>query len=305
VAILDDAAAVTEYNEPGLGQRLWVFGLRSDGALRYRRHIRSSNYWYPWASMPGDPGYCSSHPATLSYGTAHLWVFCRATDTHIHARRFNGTSWENWIDLWGVAASGPAAAEYGSQLHVFILGTNMHIYKKICNAATTNCSIASNWTDWLDEGSPPGGCTSSPAADWLVHFYVFCRGPEASSYPKAPVWYKKWNGSAWEPWTTIPNGSAVSGPAATDFYFNGWKIYAHANTEGGHVWEVNRSSDSQPWSIWYQPWTDGFCTSTPGTSNLPPPTDYLFVICRGGGGNFYSRRWNTSYWEDWYNLGFP
>lgn len=304
VAVLDDAAAVTEYHEGGGVYGLRVWALNGDGRVRYRTYTRSTNSWWGWFVMSTDDGLCSSHPASMSYGANELWVLCRGGDAAIWARRWNGSAWGGWFSLGGVAASGPAATAYGSQLTAFTLGTNMHVFKRLCDVSTSSCSLASNWTAWTDEGSPAGGCTSSPAAGWRppAELYVFCRTALASSYPKAPVSYRKWNAGNPEAWTTVPGGDIVSGPAASDFYDGAWKVVLLANTEGGHVWANQRSSS---WGGWYQPWLDGYCTSTPGTSNLPPTPEYFFVVCRGGGGNFYSRRWNGSSWLGWVNLGFP
>jgi len=309
VIILDDAPAATDYNEPGLGWRLWVFALNGNGAVRWNKHVRSSNLWYGWNIPANGDGVCTSPPAAMAYSTNHLWLSCRNTGGGISAKRYNGSSWESWIDLGGVGITGPAVTEYGSSLRAFVVGLDNSVWQRSCPAASSNCSLASNWTAWQHIGpsgqaAPPGGCTSSPAADWRINLYVFCRGIGSASSPLAPIWYTQFNGSTWSSWAVVPNGGLVSAPAATDFYLGGWRIYVHSNTEPGFVWQAFRTSDSGAWSPWYRPFLDGYCTSSPANSNLPPADDYLFVLCRSGSVVF-SRRWNTSIWENWQNLGAP
>jgi hypothetical protein len=306
VMVMDDMPAATEYNEPALGQRLRVFAINGSGEVRWNRHTRSSNSWSGWTTLPPPAGTCTSAPAALSYGTTHLWVFCQSTDRGVWARRYNGSSWEAWIPLGGFGTSGPAATEYGSQLKMYVRRENLNIWERTC-PTSSNCSLATSWSGWVLVGGPPGGCTSSPAADWrTTDLYVFCRGVGAAGNPHAEIWYTQTNnGTSWAPWTSIGGGLA-SGPAATDINIGGYRVYAESTVSSGHTWQNYRASSSGPWSGWHQPFTDiqSQCFSTPGVSNLPPAPEYFYFLCRGSDHALWSRRWNPNpppngLWEAW------
>ena len=316
VLLLDDAPGVTEYNGG-----LYVFAVNKPGQLgtvggvvSYKIFNRTTQTWGAWYT-PLDYLHwiqCTSAPAAMGPASNQLWVMCRGTTGSIMALRWNGNAWTtNWLDLGGVSVSAPAVTEYGSQLMTYHVGTDGNIWKKVCSTST-DCSNPANWIGWTTAGppgaaQPPGGCTSSPAADWIgyLDLEVFCRGAGTQNgYPKAPIWYSKWNGNVWLPWAAVPGGDVMSGAAATDFFDGAWHFHLHALTETGPVW-ANQKVYAGNWGGWYQPWLDGYCTSTPGNSNLPPANDWLFVVCRAGGGNFQERHWTTVGWVNWFNLGLP
>src|SRR5574341_429923 len=210
VMLLDDSPALTEYYYSG---NVWgghLFAVNGAGVVKYRTYTRITDSWAGWFSLPTPQGECSSAPSAMSQGASQLWIMCRNTNGGISARRWDGTSWGSWLDFGGVSISAPATAEFGTSLEVYLVGTGGDIQKRTCSIAQSSCSSVGNWTAWqplVQPGAgPPGGCTSSPAADLRVsELYVFCRGAVASANPKAPAYYNRYTSSTgWSGWTTVP-----------------------------------------------------------------------------------------------------
>ena len=68
------------------------------------------------------------NPAAASRGPGDMWLFARAGDGATLERHWTGSAWSDWSSLGGVSTSGPAAAAYNGQVHVFIRGTDGAVY---------------------------------------------------------------------------------------------------------------------------------------------------------------------------------
>ncbi|MBO1912168.1 hypothetical protein J4G37_46155, partial [Microvirga sp. 3-52] len=59
--------------------------------------------------------------------------FVRGTNQRLYQRTWNGSRWENWVDLGGSLTSAPAAVSWGpNRIDVFARGENqnlIHLYR--------------------------------------------------------------------------------------------------------------------------------------------------------------------------------
>ncbi len=178
------------------------------------------------------------------------------------------------------------------------------------------------WSGWSSKGSPAGGCTSAPGADWrsTTELFIFCRGSAGNT--NAAVWYRQWNGSTnlWSAWTILDSGAAVSvtAPGATDYFQPGdtWhlNVYAKQGTASSPTVKQNYKSTGG-FLGWNLPvgGLGGTCASAPNASDLPITPFYLYVFCRwdpgpnspssAWDGGIYYRRWDNTNWGVWTSLG--
>lgn len=297
VTVLDDAPGATSFYAAGEGHRLHVYAVGRDGTLYQNVWVPSGQYWGGWFPFAGSS--CTSAPSAAGAWSNHLWVFCRGQNGAIYGNRWDGSAWLGWLSLGSTVQSGPGATNYclpsgQCQLAVYALGWDGNIYENFCRLSE-GC-IWQGWNMLPNGGSPPGGCTAAPAASWRNAYerYVFCRGANAA------IWYKKWNGSAWEPWQSR-GGELDSGPGATDYYLSGegWRVYHLSNIELGNIYVEWKASG---WSGWQ--WFGGVCQSSPGASDVLNRV-YLFFLCRGPDDSVWYSRWSGSAWDPSQSIGRP
>ncbi len=299
ITLLDDSQALTENIYPG-GGPYQINGFALD---------RSGNVWTNWfvvgASWGGWNvnlgGGCSSAPGASGDPNSNIWLFCRKLDSsgYVQASRWNGSSWGGWFDLdhGGFIESAPAATEYFInshwQINVYGLGWDGNIFEISYNETT------GTWSSWHSLGSPGGGCTSGPGADWRVtnDLDVFCRGADGAE------WYTWFNGTAWQPWTSL-GGLVYSAAGVTDEDTSrGWhlKIFVDGQLPG-NIFQNDRQPD-QSWSG-FNMYFGGVCESAADATDFDATAD-IWMGCRGSDDNLWFEHFDGTNWSGWISQGRP
>ena len=186
----------------------------------------------------------------------------------------------NWSRIGGVAASGPAAASWGSnRLDVFIRGTDDALWHRWWDGAL--------WSAWESLG---GILTADPAAasQGVNSLDVFVRGTDNA------IWHRAWNGSTWSWWDSL-GGIATSRPAAASSAPGRLDLVVEGTDDG--LW--HRGWNGSTWSWWDS--AGGIATSEPAlTASGPERVD---VVVRGTDNGLWRRSWNGSTWSAWDSAG--
>jgi hypothetical protein len=169
-------------------------------------------------------------------GNLHLFGLNAAGQTWTRAWSAASASWGTWFGFGGVLSGGPAAASYGGSLYMFgINPAGMTWYRAL---------TAGTWGPWTTHGgvladapdaaATAGGLvfagvnlTGDPWAQtftgswsgWQALGGKLAVGPELvaagtdvytfGTSAAGTAWYRKWNGTAWGPWTSLDGDMAM------------------------------------------------------------------------------------------------
>jgi hypothetical protein len=135
--VTSDPAAVVDAN--GITQ---VFAIGTDRSL-WNTGIASSGVIYPWSwlggSLKGDP--------TVISRSGLLYVFSRAADDSLAYNYESGPStWNGWQDAGGqLVSDASAAVNSDGRVEVFVVGTDLAVWRNAQVTADNNNFYSSNW----------------------------------------------------------------------------------------------------------------------------------------------------------------
>jgi hypothetical protein len=155
----------------------------------------------------------------------------------------------------GQTLQAPAIAQYGTEFHVVVLGTDSQIYQ-IWYDSTTHA-----WSGWqklpTPSAGPAGGFTSAPAvATYGKQFHVFVRG--SSSNHLWHAWYDPssgWHG--WEDITPVGAVGSASAPTVTAYTGSGDRNELHvfylSNDSSRNIMDEVYNAQGGPANAWGGP----------------------------------------------------
>lgn len=201
----------------GFNGKLYIFARNADNSLKYR--TADGRIYSGWTPLDG---FSLNYPAaaTATDGS-FLALFHRGIDNALYvSRTFNGTSYEPWSYVGGVALSAaPSAVGFNGRIHVFVRDIYNVLY-------TRSSSDAVTWSNWVSLG---GQLSAAPVAtvmrraDGHSQIVVIVRNAADSKlYQRTST-----DGSSFTPWfrrseTTLainPNDQADF-PIVADLGFN-------------------------------------------------------------------------------------
>jgi hypothetical protein len=221
------------------------------------------------------------NPAAASRGPGDIVVLARGNDGAIYERHLVGGAWTPWASIGGATASGPAAAAYGSAIHVFVIGTDFAVHENVLRDGA--------WTGWRSLG---GGALSAPAAiarrgTNLLDLTI--RGTDNSIYHRAFQ-----PGAGWSPWASI-GGNLTSAPALVSQDPGVLNVFARG-TDGALK---QRSWTGAAWTDWLD--LGGGLTGAPAV--VSRRQHQLDLFARGVNRSLYQRSWTLAgSWIDWLHL---
>lgn len=210
----------------GTGDR--IYGNRRDGST-----------WTGWAEVPGN-GRTLGAPSAVRLPDGGLYLFVRGTDNYVYGnRRTSSQQWGGWhrigvdsqIFYSGQTYSAPSAVvKDGSQVEVFIRGTNDRVYSIVNNLA------GDLWLYWSE--LPGNGMTlAGPAAARTPdtgsgNTYLFVEGLDDQIYYTYRPHLGSWTGA----WYLLPGGgSTYWGPAAVSDANGNLEIFVKGLD--GYIWQ--------------------------------------------------------------------
>jgi hypothetical protein len=218
------------------------------------------------------------NPAAASRGLGDIWLFARAGDGATLERHWTGTAWSDWTSLGGVSTSGPAAAAYNGQIHVFIRGTDGAVY-------TNYLSSGGSWSGWASLG---GYATSAPAVALrrgpLNYLDLAIRGNDNTIYFRSYV-----PAAGWSPWSSL-GGNLTSAPALAsqaDGIVNVW-------ARGTDSAVYQKSWNGSAWTEWGS--LAGGIYGAPAAISRAP--GYVNLYVRGSGNQSFADSWSGN-WSGW------
>jgi hypothetical protein len=244
---------------------------------------------------PDAPGDATASSEVQAQAGTELYSFTRQGDQSVRYRKYlGGNAWTDWINLGGVATFGPVPVVHGSDVYVFVVGTDNGLWyqKRVSGDGTS----ASHWSGWIGLG---GQLTSYVApVSAAAGLFLFARGTDNG------LWYKRLNGSGtspgdWSPWLTL-GGAMASFPTAGSG--PGGLFVFTAGTDNNGLWFNKLVSGNglleSNWSGW---------SSLGGQLTSPPwPVSSgagQFVFVRGTDNSMWYRKFLGPSWSAWYTLG--
>ena len=224
------------------GQSLWF------GSVNITDHSFSG-----WAGLTGAS---PSAPTLVCYGLK-LVLVVRGLTNIIYFRSYDCVSetWTDWTPVPdGATCDSPAAAVFGSGLHLVVRGfsttdvwSNNSLWHGVMNMTDNSFS---GWTGL------PGATPSAPrlaASGTLGKLCLNVRGMSDE------IWINTWNGASWEGWTALPSGATCDSSAVT--VVNGELHIVVRSYTGDALWHYYVNLSTEAHSGWMA--MDGFTPSAP------------------------------------------
>jgi len=221
------------------------------------------------AAAPARADVYDDNPAAASRGPGDMVVLARGADGAIYERHLAAGSWTPWASIGGQSSSGPAAAAYGSAIHVFIVGTDLAVWQNVLRDGA--------WTGWTSLG---GSASSAPAAIARRGTNILdltIRGTDNAIHHRAFQ-----PGAGWSPWGSL--GGVLTSGAALNSQDPGVRNVFSRATDGQLV---QRSWTGSVWTDWIG--LGGGLTGAPSVVSRRQNQLDLFV--RGGDRTVFQRWW--------------
>jgi hypothetical protein len=218
------------------------------------------------------------NPAAASRANNDVHLLARGPDGTMLWRHFDGTAWSDWASLGGSAASGPAAAPYGSAINAFMTATDGAVYQ--------DTYVDGSWHGWVSLG---GGASSAPAAEWrkgpLNYFDVAIKGLDNA------IWFETYvPGHGWSGWSSL-GGNLTSAPALVSQADGIVNVFAR----GADCTLYQRYWDGSKWSDWLS--LGGCLVGAPTVVSRAP--NVIDVYARGVDNATWQRHWDINGWAAW------
>lgn len=200
-----------------------------------------------WTALSGAT---SSAPTLVADGRI-LALVLTGTDNHVYYRIYDTATqlWNNWkVISSGVTSDKPTAAIQEGQLFIAVRGITLGSNALWYGTVETNSGVFSGWK--LLNGSSPSAPTLT-AMHTSNGLYLMVRGQDNLIY------INKWNGNAWQGWTSLPTGSTSNSPAIA-VYENKLHLVV-VGMDGTSLWYNSMNVNTNSWSTWTS--LDGSSTS--------------------------------------------
>ena len=245
---IDSPAAVV------CGNELHIVVRGSDGITLWHSYVNLNDGTFSgWEWISGT----TPSPPTLASNGNIVTLVVRGADNSVYYRVY-AVQTRSWGD-WKVFASGStcdkvAAAMQGNELDVVVRGYSPNdpsAQNSLWQASVNlDSGVFSGWT-WI-----PGSVTSSPTLTAWQNGYGYClvvRGSDNSIY------INKYEGSAWQGWAALQEGSTYESPAATVI---GDKLCVIVvGMDSVTLWQSDLDLNSNSFSGWR--WISGTTPSKP------------------------------------------
>jgi hypothetical protein len=245
-------------------------------------------------------------------GKQRIYVFVVTGQGRLKLLYFNGFQWQ-WVDQGGpnVSPGSTSAITYldpDGNRRIYLFGSNS-------GSGSSGNVVVRYWNGsawlWADNGSPPGA-TSSPCGTEALTYIdeqdarridVFCnRGVGDTSQ----LFVNSWNGSSWS-WFNH-GGNLITDPKAVTFTEADGSRRIHVFVDSLNSPRLHSRIDG----IWY--WINLGRPPIPASVSMAGLDAIAYTDLAGNrrmqvfvlfGDHIWSRSWNGSGWDAWYNHGLP
>lgn len=103
---------------------------RSDGGSALKHLWMNNGQWATSKFEVLGTGWMQGSPAAVSKGVGRIDVFVLGDGNELVQKSFASGSWSGWVDRGGEMTSSPVATtSTGADLHVFVRGTDSHLWQ--------------------------------------------------------------------------------------------------------------------------------------------------------------------------------
>lgn len=216
------------------GSEMDVFATNASGQL-YQRTYQSSSGWSSWtqraSNMAGDP-------ASIAFN-GKLYVFSRGTNGNLYVVYWNGSTWVGPQQLTGNGStqmgSSPSVTVYGSEMDVYIRGTDSNLWK----------SGTSDGVNFGSLGSMGGGTLENDpkAITYGTEMDVYANNTSGT------LTKDTWNGNSWSGWNTLTGASFTGSPTALQYGSGEMDVYDRGISDS-YIYQDTWQAGGTSWSGW-------------------------------------------------------
>ena len=203
----------------------------TDGVLYWKQTTDKAATWLPatsWSSAGGQI-LAGTSPAVYAFSAKSIGWLVTGTDHQLWWRTWNGQSYSAWKSLQGIVKGSPAVVTRGSNVDVYVGGSDARIWQKSFSSGVW-------WKNW---GSPGSDVSVADGSSPTASVYLTAREDLFWLGTDSALHQKTWNGgSTWTAATTVPTfgGTLQSSPAAAAGPFNGAIDIEVGFASAGDLW---------------------------------------------------------------------
>jgi len=245
IQLASSIASIVPEGPAGSPNRLHYFVRNCDNSFAVRTvdFDPDGNGPTKWESLRQLGGGLVSTPAGVCFrGQCQVFGYGYNNNLYVRHRMPGNPNYNDWGNLGGVCYGSPGAADIAETVHVFVRGTDNGVWVRWM--PTNNA--------WYGYAAFGGVIVSNPTATGFTGLTGTKLGLVAAIGTDNKLWFRQWNGGAWNDWSCL-DGSGADHPVAIginprningDLQYTGCEIYMR-NCEGvisrrvfdGDIWQ--------------------------------------------------------------------